>query len=116
MKTKEKIIIGLTEKVLLFGADNLQKEVIAKIDTGASKSSIDKRLAVQLKIGPIIETRFIRSASGSGIRPVVKVKCNIKGQTLNSKFTLADRKNMNYKVLIGQNMLKKGFLIDPSKE
>ena len=31
-------------------------------------------------------------------------------------FTLADRSDMKYPVLIGQNILSKGFLIDPMKE
>ena len=35
---------------------------------------------------------------------------------IKTDFTLADRSNMKYSVLIGQNILKQGFLIDPSKE
>ncbi len=31
-------------------------------------------------------------------------------------FSIADRAHMKYKVLIGKNILKKGFLIDPSKD
>ena len=41
---KDRIIIGLAEQILIKGR-NKTKSVSAKIDTGATKSSIDSRLA-----------------------------------------------------------------------
>ena len=111
----EKTIIGLTEKVTIFGAEGKQKNVIAKIDTGASKNSIDASLAADLNLGPIVETKVIKSAHGSKLRPLIKARISIAGKEMVSEFTIADRKEMNYKVLIGQNTLKHGFLIDPSR-
>lgn len=106
----EKKIVGLVEKVKING-----KEVTARIDTGAEYSSIDKELAERLKLGPVVRTILIKSASGKTRRPVVEAKINIKGKILQSKLNIADRKHMKYKVLIGQDILKQGFLIDPSK-
>ena len=41
----------------------------------------------------------------------------LKGIILEEEFTLADRSHMTYRILLGQNILKKGnFLIDPLKK
>jgi len=106
----EKTIVGLVEKVKING-----KEVTARIDTGAEHSSIDKDLSKRLELGPILRTMLIKSASGQTRRPVVEAEMEIKGKVIKSKFNIANRKHMKYKVLIGQNILKQGFLIDPSK-
>ena len=45
------------------------------------------------------------------IGQIDKEKKKIKAQ-----FTLADRSHMRYPVLIGQNILKQGFLINPNKD
>jgi len=111
-----KKIIGIIEKVSLIGRNEKKKDMLAKIDTGASRSSIDTRIASELKLGPIVKTRLIKSANGSSLRPVIEAKIRIDGQTLDTQFTLANRKHMKYKVLIGLNTLQKGdFLVDPEK-
>lgn len=116
-KTNRKIIVGLTEKVTLISSTGKKKKrVIARIDTGATKSSIDARLAAELSLGPVIKTKLVKSASGSKLRPVIKAKIKIVDKTINSEFTIADRSHMKYRVLVGQNILKSGFLIDPSKK
>lgn len=109
-----KTILGLTEKVTLL-ADGKKRTAIARIDTGASKSSIDRELAEKLDLTNVVKTTRIRSASGGTIeRPVVRIKVRIKGKTVSGYFTLADRHEMLYRVLIGRNILKKeNFLIDP---
>ncbi len=111
-----KIVLGATEKVVLFSPDGTEKEVVAKIDTGASKSSIDTTLAAELRLGPIHRTKIIKSAHGIRLRPVIHAKILLKGKVFNEEFTLADRSHLKYDVLIGNNILKKGFLVDPSKE
>ena len=35
---------------------------------------------------------------------------------MKSEFTIADRTHMKYKILVGQNILKEGFLVDPMKK
>ena len=110
----KKVVIGIVEKIKIKG-NNKSKEVEARIDTGATKSSVDSTLAAELKLGPVIKTKFVRSATGRSLRPIVKMKFRIAKKKMEEEFTLADRKRMKYPVLIGQNVLKKGFLIDPSK-
>lgn len=106
----EKVIVGLVEKVKINGI-----EAMARIDTGAEHSSIDKDLADKLKLGPVIRTILIKSASGKARRPVIEAEIKVKGRLIKSRFNIANREHMRYKVLIGQNILKKGFLIDPSR-
>ena len=114
---KDKTIIGLYEDVTVFGNHNHKQTVKARIDTGATKSSIDVKLAAELKLGPVTKTKMVKSAQGSTLRPVVDGEVQISGQRIKCTFTIADRGHMKYSVLIGQDILKEGnFLIDPKKE
>jgi hypothetical protein len=113
---KNRTILGLTEKVTVFGP-NGDSKIIARIDSGATASSIDFKLSAKLALGPITRTKIVKSASGVKRRPIIIVKVNIGGKEIEEEFTLADRNHMSYPVLIGQNILTKGdFLIDPKKE
>jgi len=112
----EKITIGLIENVSFKSNNGSDKEVIAKIDTGATRSSIDIKLASKLNLGPIIKSKMVKSAHGNKLRPIVEAEITLANKKLRSEFTLADRTHMKYAVLIGVNTLKDGFLIDPSKE
>jgi hypothetical protein len=114
MSKVEKTIIGLIENVMVFGK-NKKKNIVAKIDTGATKSSIDFSLASELHLGPVIKSKMVKSAHGNKIRPVIEAEIELAGKKMNTEFTLAGRDHMKYKILIGQNALKKDFLIDPSK-
>jgi len=108
-------ILGLTEKTIIYGQGK-QKTIIARIDSGATRSSIDKSLAKKLKLGPGPRTKLVKSSHGISRRPISEIKVKIDGKTLKGDFTLAERSHMTYKVLIGQDILKKGkFLIDPLK-
>ena len=113
-KMKDKTIIGLTEEIIMKGPTKKRK-MIARIDSGATISSVDARLAAELGLGPVVQTKLVKSAHGNKLRPVVEARINIAGKNLKAKFTIADRDHMKYKALIGQNILKKGFLIDPNK-
>ena len=114
---KNRTIIGLKESIIVYGNDGLSKEVLAKIDTGATKSSIDITLASELKMGPIIETKVVKSASGTNLRPVINGEMEIANKKIKSEFTIADRSHMKYAVLIGLDILSGNhFLIDPDKK
>lgn len=111
----KRTVLGLTEKVTIFGKKK-QKTVMARIDTGATKSSIDVALAADLKLGPVISKKMVKSASGNLLRPIIKARIKIANKKFQEEFTLATRSHLRYPVLIGQNILKKEkFLIDPTK-
>ena len=108
-------VLGLVEKITIIKNDR-KKTVNARIDTGATKSSIDSTLARELDLGPIIKKMQIRSSHGTSMRPIIHAEIIIDGRTYKEEFTLAPRSHMSYPVLIGQNILKKGkFLVDPLK-
>ena len=108
---KEKTVIGFIERVKING-----HEVLAKVDTGANRNSIDLDLASRLKLGPIVKKSTIISAHGKSFRPVIKAKIVLGGKTINALFNIASRSHLEYKVLIGKSILKLGYLIDPIKE
>jgi hypothetical protein len=113
-------IIGLDEMITLIyeekDGSKHEFQVLARIDTGADSSSIDKVLFYTLPIRPIVTTKTIKSASGIAKRDVTVLKIKIKDKLLDAKFNIADRSKLKYKMLIGQNLLKEGFLIDPQKK
>jgi hypothetical protein len=108
--------IGLTEDITFFGSKK-RKKVAAKVDTGAGQSSIDTDLATEMKLGPIISAKVIRSSHGTTLRAVVRAEIKIGRKKIRAKFNIADRRHMRYKVLIGVNILRRlGLLVDPAKK
>ncbi|MDD5178186.1 MAG: RimK/LysX family protein [Candidatus Nanoarchaeia archaeon] len=110
----EKTIVGIIEDVTLIGK-NKRQTFKAKIDTGATRSSMDLKIATDLKL-ELTETVTIKSAEGSSTRGIVMAKVIISGRELEAEFTIANRSKMSCPVLIGRNILKENFLVDPSRE
>jgi len=106
----ERITIGLIEEVILEDG----KTYLAKIDTGADSSSVDKSVAESLGDKPIIAHKYIRSALGRDKRPIISVDISIRDLKCTEEFTISDRKNLKYKILIGKDIMRKErFLVDP---
>ncbi|MFH1396258.1 MAG: RimK/LysX family protein [archaeon] len=113
----ERQTLGLTEEITVLSDNSHKEKLIARIDTGATCSSIDDDLAERLNLGPVVRDRVVKSASGTKKRPLIMVTVEIKGKVIEAEFSIADRHHMKYPALIGQNVLKKGgFLVDPLKE
>ena len=108
---KTKTVVGFYEDVYLSG-----KLVRAKIDTGAGISSVDEDLAVLLKLGPVLGEAKVVSSHGSGYRPVVMGSIEIAGRKLSARFNVVSRKSLRYPLLIGKNILRRGFLVDSEKK
>jgi hypothetical protein len=108
---QNKIIIKAVEPIII-SSTNKKKTVKARIDTGASQSSIDVKLAKDLGLKNYIGKVNVISANGVKTRDIVEIDYELSGKKIKSNFTLADRSNLNYPVLIGRNDLK-GFIIDP---
>lgn len=113
LKNKKRIIIGLIESVTLENGVSYK----AKIDTGADSSSIDSNLLEKLGKKKVESHKVVKSALGKLKRPTVKLEVVFQGKHFSEKFSVADRSELKYKILIGKDILKKeGFLIDPSKK
>lgn len=112
----EKKIIKLVESVEVYNLNKDKKsKVKARIDTGAAISSIDIKLAAKLGLGPIIDHANIRNSHGKSVRAVIEGVIVLKGEELKERFTLANRSEMKYDVLVGRNILRNDFLIDPTE-
>jgi len=110
LKINNKTVLGLYEYVTING-----QSILARIDSGAVRSSIDIDLAAKLKLGPVVGSKTVRNVHGSNTRPVIKTDILLCEKKINSSFTLQSRKHMNFKILIGQNILSQGFIINPNK-
>ena len=92
--TENKTIIGLTEKINVFGLKEISKSIIARIDTGATISSIDSKLASTLKLGPVIRTKMVKSAHGNRSRPIVPARIIIKDKEIKISLGKYDNKTI----------------------
>lgn len=115
---KKRETIGVTEYVTAYSPtqDN-KKRIRARIDTGAQSNSLDSELAAELNLGPVVKTTKVKSANGESLRPLVELHITLGGKKIKGLFTIADRSELKYRVLIGRDILSRsGFLIDPSRK
>ncbi|MFB6138569.1 MAG: ATP-grasp domain-containing protein [Halobacteriaceae archaeon] len=105
--TGERQVVGFTEEVLVSGTTGTER-VVAKSDTGASRTSIDTELAAEIGAGPIRAITTVRSGSASAgqSRPVVDVVVGVAGDRHTVAASLADRSHMNYPLLLGRDVLE----------
>jgi len=108
--------LGLIEKVKIHSKGRVLKAE-ALVDTGASMTSIDKKLARQAKLGPIVRTFKTKAPITKTIdkRPVVRVTLEIKGKKFQIEANLKDRSHMKFPILIGRNLLYGNFVVDVGK-
>lgn len=111
--------------------------VKAKIDTGAQTSALhatdiveferdgepwvrflvqpwqaDEEDAATVEL-PVHDRRHVRSSSGhSESRPVVLATLGIVGREVEVELTLTDREEMVFRMLIGREALRQGFIVD----
>ncbi len=114
-----KEVLGLIEKVTVYGNDGKKAKVYALMDTGASSTSIDIGLASKLRLGPVVGYVKVKSKTNIGgdevIRVAVPMEVEIKGQRIKvEKANLAPRENMSTLLLIGRDVLLNRFMVDVS--
>ncbi|QSW98075.1 RimK family alpha-L-glutamate ligase [Haloterrigena alkaliphila] len=102
----EPSVIGYTEKIVLSGTSG-SKTVLAKSDTGATRTSIDTALAADIGAGPIKSITKIRSGSSKTARsrPVVDVVVGVGGNQHTVTASVEDRSHMDYPVILGRDIL-----------
>ncbi|ART78882.1 ATP-dependent zinc protease family protein [Oceanisphaera avium] len=132
-----KLVVGETEQVWL---DIVNDDFAARIDTGATTSSlsaqditvferdgkpwvsfnmahegVDEKLQVET---PLVRYVRIRQASADDAdrRPVVELTMRIGSFTEKTEFTLTDRSQMTYSVLLGREFLKDIAVVDIARQ
>ncbi|MFC4543688.1 RimK family alpha-L-glutamate ligase [Halosolutus amylolyticus] len=112
---EEPSVIGYTEEVVLAGTSG-SKSVLAKSDTGATRTSIDTSLAADIGAGPIKSITRIRSGSSKTAksRPVVDVVVGVGGNQHTVTASVEDRSHMDYPVLLGRDILG-NYQVDVSR-
>lgn len=110
--------IKAVEQVKLITNEGKKVIIMAKVDTGAWMSSLDKTLAKKLGIynrKHILYRRRALSSLGEERRPVVGMTFWLAGRKINTYVTIGDRSKLTYPFIIGRTDLA-GFLIDPKIE
>lgn len=109
--------ISAVEPVTIKGqvAHKKRKKVMAKIDTGAWRTSISENLAEELGLlskNNILWTKKFRSSLGVQERPVISITFWLAGRKITSPSSVAKRMALKYQMIIGRKNLK-GFLVEP---
>ena len=106
------IILDAVEQVTFMKGDET-KIYLAKLDTGAYRTSLDHKMVKELGLEILDRQIMIKSASGVGSRPAVKIKFTLHGKEIVSTATVVDRSHLKYPLIVGRKDLK-GFLINPA--
>lgn len=103
----EPITIGYIEEVSVIGTRG-RKSVLAKSDTGATRTSIDAHLAADIGTGPIQDIVKIKSGSvkKGRARPVVDLVVGVGGTQHTVTASIEDRSHMDYPLLLGRDVLQ----------
>lgn len=132
----KKTVIGRAERADLL--DLAASRVPVKVDTGADASSIwahateirnDKLYVIffgessefhtgeehAFDQGEYSVTRIASSFGHRELRYKVKLRIKLKGRIINGTFTLSDRSQKLYPILIGRSLLTNKFIVDVSK-
>jgi len=105
------VVVGETEPVRVTAPDGTTVETVARVDTGATSSAIDRALALELGLDLADAPRVrIRSSLGVEERPLVGVAIQVAGEARPARVSVSDRGSLHEKVLLGREQLH-GFRI-----
>lgn len=79
-------------------------DCVAKIDTGAARTSIDSKLAefLRAKFAGTVKTK---NAMGSQLRPIVLINFTWNKKEYRIKASITDREGLKAPVILGQDVL-----------
>jgi hypothetical protein len=114
---KQTTTIGVVEEVTVVGPKG-RVEILARIDTGAARTTLDTDLVARAGLGPVMDRVRIRASAADEPeeRDVVPAKIVIAGREFDVPVAVTDRKDMRYHMIVGMDILRdSGFFIDPSQ-
>ncbi len=94
------------------------RQVEAKIDTGAYRSSLDINLADQLGLldaKNVVGYKVVNNSLGETSRPVVRCQITIGSKRVETEIGVIDRQKLRYRAIIGRKDLA-GFLVRPDPD
>jgi len=126
---KPKTVIGAVEEVILFPWG---VKLPARVDTGSELTSLDVRdLTIKNKVAqfrlpenygnilislPVIRYIKVRSADSRGRRPVVEIELYVGSKRIHVQANLTDRSQLEYRLIVGRDVLRQGFIVDCTQE
>lgn len=109
------VVIRNLEAVQVLNHVKKKVSALAKLDTGAYTTSIDKEFAKELGLlspDNVLWEKEFKSALGREKRKLIRLVYWLGGRKVVGRAGLSDRKHLRRKILIGRRDLR-GFLIDP---
>ena len=88
------------------------KTIEAKMDSGAFRSSLDKKIIEEMGIPLNPDTMLVKAASGQQVRPTANITLVLAGKKMNTTVSVTDRSHLQYPMIVGRKDLK-GFIINP---
>lgn len=101
-------VIGVFEEVEVRGLNGVNEVMLAKIDTGAYSSSLDRTLAERMGLlepDNILYNDYFRSALGRKKREIVGATIKLSGKKLKTRVSISDRSKLRYKMIVGRRDL-----------
>jgi hypothetical protein len=116
-RVEKRTTIGVVEKVAVVGPKGTY-HVLARVDTGAARTTLDTDLAARVGLGPVLDRVRIRASAADSpeTRDVVSARIIIADKEFDLQVAVTDRKDMRYHMIVGMDILRdSGFLVDPSR-
>jgi len=107
-------VIGINELIEILDIDKNKHPIMAKVDTGAYRTTICKNLAQELGVNQVIGSKKVRGALGLEERSIINLSFQMDKRLVNTEAFTADRSEMKYDIIVGRRDLKR-FLVDPAK-
>jgi len=107
--------VGVWETVKVVSSAGEKVDLLAKVDTGAWRTSIDKQTAVNLGLlekSNILWRKIVKSSLGKETRPVINLKFYLAGRLIKTIASIADRSGLKVKLIVGRRDLG-SFLVNP---
>src|SRR5258708_4570437 len=107
--------IGTWEKINILDNKSNKHEFVAKVDTGAWRTSLDRELAKSLGLlskSNILWTKKVRSGLGKEEREVINLTYYLAGRRIKTIASLAKRSGLRTPIVIARKDLE-NFLVNP---
>ena len=108
-------VVRIFETVKVMDGEGNKLEIEAKMDTGAFRSSMDRKLAEELELlskENVLWYGLYKSSLGEERRPAIEMTFWLKGRKIKTIVNVTGREHLRYRFLIGRNDLK-SFVITP---